>query len=73
MLVGAIDVATDTIETPEQVAATLRAALKHVAPEHLYGCTNCGMAPMARGIAEAKLRSLAAGAAIVRKEVTKKG
>ena len=41
----------------------------YVAPEHLYGCTNCGMAPMARGVAEAKLQSLAAGAAIVRKEL----
>ena len=69
VLVGAIDVATDAIETPEQVAATLRAALQYVAPEHLYGCTNCGMAPMARSIAEAKLRSLAAGAAIVRKDL----
>ena len=69
VLVGAIDVATDVVETPEQVAATLRAALKHVAPEHLYGCTNCGMAPMARPVAEAKLRALAAGAAIVREEL----
>jgi 5-methyltetrahydropteroyltriglutamate--homocysteine methyltransferase len=40
-----------------------------VKPEHLYGCTNCGMAPMARPVAEAKLRALAAGAAIVRKEL----
>ena len=69
VLVGAIDVATDAIETPEQVAATLRAALKHVAPEHLYGCTNCGMAPMARPMAEAKLRALAAGASIIRTEL----
>ena len=69
VLVGAIDVATEAVETPEQVAATLRAAMKFVAPEHLYGCTNCGMAPMARPVAEAKLRALAAGAAIVRKEL----
>ena len=69
VLVGAIDVASDFVETPEQVAATLRTALGHVAPEHLYGCTNCGMAPMARPIAEAKLRALAAGAAIVRHEL----
>jgi 5-methyltetrahydropteroyltriglutamate--homocysteine methyltransferase len=69
VLVGAIDVASDFVETPEQVAATLRTALEHVAPEHLYGCTNCGMAPMARPIAEAKLRALAAGARIIRNEV----
>jgi 5-methyltetrahydropteroyltriglutamate--homocysteine methyltransferase len=69
VLVGAIDVATDVIETPEQVAATLRQALQYVKPQHLYGCTNCGMAPMARPVAEAKLRALAAGAAIVRREL----
>jgi len=72
VLVGAIDVATDAIESPEQVAATLRQALKYVAPEHLFGCTNCGMAPMARPVAEAKLRALAAGARIVRKELAGK-
>jgi 5-methyltetrahydropteroyltriglutamate--homocysteine methyltransferase len=69
VLVGAIDVASDVVETPEQVAATLRAAMKYVAPEHLYGCTNCGMAPMARPIAEAKLKALAAGAALLNKEL----
>jgi 5-methyltetrahydropteroyltriglutamate--homocysteine methyltransferase len=72
VLVGAIDVASDVVETPEQVAGTLRTALKHVAPEHLYGCTNCGMAPMARPIAEAKLRALAAGARIIRNELAGK-
>jgi 5-methyltetrahydropteroyltriglutamate--homocysteine methyltransferase len=69
VLVGAIDVATDVIETPEQVAATLRQALQYVKPQHSYGCTNCGMAPMARPVAEAKLRALAAGAAIVRRSL----
>jgi len=69
VLVGAIDVATERIETPEQVAVTLRAALKHVAPEHLYPCTNCGMVPLAREVAEGKLGALAAGAAIVRREL----
>jgi 5-methyltetrahydropteroyltriglutamate--homocysteine methyltransferase len=72
VLVGAIDVATAAVETPEQVAATLRAALRYVKPERLYGCTNCGMAPMARPVAEAKLRALAAGAAIVRRELSRK-
>jgi 5-methyltetrahydropteroyltriglutamate--homocysteine methyltransferase len=69
VLVGAIDVATDAIETPEQVAATLREALRYVKPQHLYGCTNCGMAPMARPVAEAKLRALASGASIIRTEL----
>ena len=69
VLVGAIDVATDRIESPEQVAGTIRAALKHVAPENLYPCTNCGMVPLTREVAEGKLNALAAGAAIVRREL----
>lgn len=69
VMVGAIDVATDTIETPEEVAATIRKALKYVAPEHLYPCTNCGMVPLARGVAQGKLKALAAGAALVRAEL----
>ena len=48
VLVGAIDVATSAVETPEEVAATIREALRFVAPEKLYPCTNCGMAPMRR-------------------------
>ena len=69
VLVGAIDVASDSVETPGEVAVTLRTAMKYVAPEHLYGCTNCGMAPMARPIAEAKLKALAAGTALLNKEI----
>jgi 5-methyltetrahydropteroyltriglutamate--homocysteine methyltransferase len=69
VLVGAIDVATDIVETPEQVAATIRAAMKHVDAERIQPCTNCGMAPMARDTAYAKLSALAAGAAIVRREL----
>jgi 5-methyltetrahydropteroyltriglutamate--homocysteine methyltransferase len=65
---GAIDVATDRIETPEEVAVTLRRALKHVAIERLEASTNCGMAPMERTVALGKLDALAKGAAIVRKE-----
>ena len=67
VLVGAIDVASDRIETPEDVAATLEAAMKFVPKEHILACTNCGMAPMRRDIAEAKLRALGAGAALARK------
>jgi 5-methyltetrahydropteroyltriglutamate--homocysteine methyltransferase len=69
VLVGAIDVATERIETPEQVAATIRGAMKFVAPEKLFPCTNCGMVPLDRGVALGKLKALAAGAAIVRKEI----
>jgi len=69
VLVGAIDVATDAIETPEQVAATIRAALEFVAPDKLYPCTNCGMVPLSREVARGKLHALAAGAALVRSEL----
>ena len=69
VLVGAIDVASDTVETPEDVAATLRAALKFVPAERLHPCTNCGMVPLSREVARAKLRALAAGAALVRLEL----
>jgi 5-methyltetrahydropteroyltriglutamate--homocysteine methyltransferase len=68
VVLGAIDVATDRIETPEEVAATLRRALDHVAIDKLEASTNCGMAPMARSVALAKLEALARGAALVRKE-----
>jgi 5-methyltetrahydropteroyltriglutamate--homocysteine methyltransferase len=66
VLVGAIDVATDRIETPAEVAATIRTALRHVPAERLYPCTNCGMVPLPRDVARGKLRALAAGAAMVR-------
>ena len=64
-----IDVATDRVETPEEVAATIEDALEFVPAERLYPCTNCGMAPMARQIAEAKLAALGAGAALARRRL----
>jgi len=69
VLVGAVDVATDRIETPEEVAATIRRAMAFVPPERLYPCTNCGMVPLGRDVARGKLRALAAGAALVRREL----
>ena len=69
VLVGAIDVASDSVETPDQVAATLRAAMKFVPAEKLYPCTNCGMVPLSREVAAGKLKALAAGAALVRREL----
>ena len=67
VLVGVIDVASDKVETPQEVAATIRQALKYVPAKHLFPCTNCGMAPMRRDIAVAKLKALGAGAALARK------
>jgi 5-methyltetrahydropteroyltriglutamate--homocysteine methyltransferase len=69
VMVGAIDVATDSIETPEEVASTLREALKYVDADKLYPCTNCGMAPLSRTVARAKLNALSAGAQIIRNEL----
>jgi len=71
VMVGAIDVATERIETPEEVARTIRAALKFVTPDKLYPCTNCGMVPLPRAVAVGKLHALAAGAKIVRAELAK--
>ncbi|MFD1381990.1 methionine synthase [Rhodanobacter aciditrophus] len=69
VMVGAIDVATNTIETPEEVADTLRKALQFVDADKLYPCTNCGMAPLSRDIARGKLQALHAGAEIIRQEL----
>ncbi len=69
VLVGCIDVASNVVETPEDVAAVIKAALPHVPAERLYPCTNCGMAPMAAEVAYAKLAALAAGAELARKTI----
>src|SRR5215211_5327626 len=66
VLVGVIDVASDNIETPEQVADVIGAAMKYVAREKIVPCTNCGMAPMRREIATAKIKALGKGAALAR-------
>ena len=66
VMVGVIDVASDVVETPEEVADTIGRALQFVAREHLLPCTNCGLAPMSRAVAEAKLAALAQGAALAR-------
>ena len=70
VMVGAIDVATSNIETPEQVADTLRKALQFVDADKLYPSTNCGMTPLSRHVAKEKMRALSAGAGIVRQELT---
>jgi len=71
VMVGAIDVATHKIETPKEVADTLRNALQFVDADKLYPCTNCGMAPLPRKVAQQKLKALHDGAAILRNELAK--
>jgi 5-methyltetrahydropteroyltriglutamate--homocysteine methyltransferase len=66
VLVGVIDVATDQVETPEEVAATIGEVMQHVPKERIVACTNCGMAPMRRDVALAKLDALGRGAALAR-------
>jgi len=69
LMIGAIQVTGDRVETPEEVAATLRAAMQYVDAERVLPCTNCGMAPIGYDVALAKLRALGAGAALVRKSL----
>jgi len=66
VMVGVIDVASDVVETPEEVADTIGRALQFVPKMKLIACTNCGMAPMNREIALRKLEALAQGAALAR-------
>jgi len=73
VLVGVIDVATDTVETPQQVSEVIQKALRYVPKQHLFPCTNCGMAPMDRDIALAKLKALAQGAALARNKLANRG
>jgi 5-methyltetrahydropteroyltriglutamate--homocysteine methyltransferase len=69
VMVGAVAVTPERVETPEEVAATIRAAMQYVDVQRLYPCTNCGMTPIPYDIALGKLNSLAAGAAIVRQSL----
>jgi 5-methyltetrahydropteroyltriglutamate--homocysteine methyltransferase len=66
VMVGVIDVASEQIETPEEVADTLGRALQFVPKARIIACTNCGLAPMSRAVAEAKLKALADGAKLAR-------
>jgi 5-methyltetrahydropteroyltriglutamate--homocysteine methyltransferase len=66
VLVGVIDVATDEVETPEEVAATISQVMQYVPKERILPCTNCGMAPMRRDLAMRKLQALGRGAALAR-------
>jgi 5-methyltetrahydropteroyltriglutamate--homocysteine methyltransferase len=68
VLVGVIDVATDKVETSQQVEQVIAEVMKFVRKDKIVACTNCGMAPMRRDVAEAKLRALAQGVALARKK-----
>jgi 5-methyltetrahydropteroyltriglutamate--homocysteine methyltransferase len=68
VLVGVLDLADPRVETPEQVAGRIRAALEVVSPERLIVTPDCGMKYLPRAVAFGKLVSLAAGARIVRAE-----
>ena len=70
VMVGVIDVASEAVETPEEVAATIGRALQYVPREHLIACTNCGLAPMPREVALAKLKALGLGAALADAQAT---
>jgi 5-methyltetrahydropteroyltriglutamate--homocysteine methyltransferase len=65
-MVGVIDVASDVVETPEEVADTIGRAMQFVPKARIIACTNCGLAPMSREVAEKKLQALAEGARIAR-------
>jgi 5-methyltetrahydropteroyltriglutamate--homocysteine methyltransferase len=66
ILAGVIDVANDKVETPEEIAGVIKTMMQFVPKEHIVACTNCGMAPMRRDIAEAKLNALGTGAKLAR-------
>jgi 5-methyltetrahydropteroyltriglutamate--homocysteine methyltransferase len=70
VLVGVIDVGTEEVESPEVVADRIRRVLPYVPPDRLFPCTDCGLVPRSRRAAQGKLRSLAAGAAIIRADLS---
>jgi 5-methyltetrahydropteroyltriglutamate--homocysteine methyltransferase len=73
VLVGVVDVGTETVETPEVVADRIRAALRYVPAERLKPCTDCGLVPRSMEVSRGKMQALAAGAALVRAELTAAG
>ena len=70
IMLGVINLGDQIVERPEQVAERIRAGLKHVSPDRLIPAPDCGMKYLAREVAFGKLKALADGAAIVRKEVS---
>ena len=70
IMLGVIDLGDRTVETADTVAERIRAALEHVPAERLVPAPDCGMKYLSREVAYGKLLALAAGAAIVRRELT---
>jgi 5-methyltetrahydropteroyltriglutamate--homocysteine methyltransferase len=66
VMLGVIDVANDKVETPEEIAGVIAEAMKFVPKERILPCTNCGLAPMDREVAVAKLEALGLGARLAR-------
>lgn len=69
ILAGVIDVATERVESPEDVATTIHAVMEHAPSERIFPCTNCGMVPLSRDVARSKMAALGAGTALVRGEL----
>jgi 5-methyltetrahydropteroyltriglutamate--homocysteine methyltransferase len=69
IMLGVIDLGDRSVETPETVATRIRAGLRHVAPDRLVPAPDCGMKYLPRAVAFGKLKALADGAAIVRREL----
>jgi 5-methyltetrahydropteroyltriglutamate--homocysteine methyltransferase len=69
IMLGVINLGDQIVERPEQVAERIRAGLKHVSPDRLIPAPDCGMKYLSREVAFGKLKALADGAAIVRKEL----
>ena len=69
VMVGAIDVTSNEVESAEQVAAVIKEACQFVSPEQVMPCTNCGLAPMPKSVASGKLWSLAAGASLAKSKL----
>jgi 5-methyltetrahydropteroyltriglutamate--homocysteine methyltransferase len=70
VMLGVLDLGTDEIETPQLVAQRIRAGLKYLKPAHLIPAPDCGMKYMPRATAFGKLKALADGAAMVRRELS---
>ncbi|MBU6378418.1 MAG: methionine synthase [Gammaproteobacteria bacterium] len=71
LLVGAIEVLPDKLESAEEVAHNIIEASRHVDSSRLLPCTNCGMAPLPAALARGKLQALGAGAALARRRLAR--
>jgi 5-methyltetrahydropteroyltriglutamate--homocysteine methyltransferase len=69
IILGVLNLGDMTVETPEQVASRIRAALQHLPPEHLVIAPDCGMKYLPRDVAFAKLRAMVEGTKLVRSEL----